>query len=71
MHVNNIYTLNKVIDMILCRRVRQDERYNWAATRETLIVNLPEDLQIDIRRHLFNFIKKVCNKIYFYYSYDY
>ncbi|WJX71869.1 putative cyclic nucleotide-gated ion channel 20, chloroplastic [Trifolium repens] len=43
----------------LKRRVRQDERYNWAATRETLIVNLPEDLQIDIRRHLFNFIKKI------------
>ncbi|GAU28122.1 hypothetical protein TSUD_295590 [Trifolium subterraneum] len=44
-------------------RVRQAERYNWAATRgvneETLLVNLPEDLQIDIRRHLFNFIKKI------------
>ncbi|CAJ2667210.1 unnamed protein product [Trifolium pratense] len=47
----------------LRRRVRQAERYNWAATRgvneETLLVNLPEDLQIDIRRHLFNFIKKI------------
>jgi hypothetical protein len=47
----------------------------WAATtgvnKETLLVNFSEDLQIDIRRHLFNFIKKVCNKIYFYYSYDY
>nr|XP_048329623.1 probable cyclic nucleotide-gated ion channel 20, chloroplastic isoform X1 [Ziziphus jujuba var. spinosa] len=47
----------------LRRRVRQAERYNWAATRgvneEILLENLPEDLQRDIRRHLFMFIKKV------------
>ncbi|RDY07745.1 putative cyclic nucleotide-gated ion channel 20, chloroplastic, partial [Mucuna pruriens] len=47
----------------LRRRVRQAERYNWAATRgvneELLLENLPEDLQRDIRRHLFTFIKKV------------
>ncbi|KHN43677.1 Putative cyclic nucleotide-gated ion channel 20, chloroplastic [Glycine soja] len=47
----------------LRRRVRQAERYNWAATRgvneEMLLENLPEDLQRDIRRHLFTFIKKV------------
>ncbi|XP_047147456.1 probable cyclic nucleotide-gated ion channel 20, chloroplastic isoform X1 [Vigna umbellata] len=47
----------------LRRRVRQAERYNWAATRgvneETLLENLPEDLQTDIRRHLFEFVKKV------------
>ncbi|KAH0976109.1 hypothetical protein GBA52_018008 [Prunus armeniaca] len=47
----------------LRRRVRQAERYNWAATRgvneEILLENLPEDLQTDIRRHLFKFIKKV------------
>lgn len=47
----------------LRRRVREAERYNWAATRgvneETLLENLPEDLQRDIRRHLFKFIKKV------------
>lgn len=46
-----------------CRRVRQAERYNWAATRgvneEMLLENLPEDLQREIRRHLFTFIKKV------------
>ncbi|XP_004515287.1 probable cyclic nucleotide-gated ion channel 20, chloroplastic isoform X2 [Cicer arietinum] len=46
----------------LRRRVRQAERYNWAATRgvneEILMENLPEDLQRDIRRHLFNFVKK-------------
>jgi len=46
-----------------CRRVRQAERYNWAATRgvneEILMENLPEDLQRDIRRHLFRFVKKV------------
>ncbi|KAK6925463.1 hypothetical protein RJ641_009789 [Dillenia turbinata] len=45
------------------RRVRQSERYNWAATRgvneEMLLENLPEDLQRDIRHHLFTFIKKV------------
>ncbi|KAL2334311.1 hypothetical protein Fmac_015524 [Flemingia macrophylla] len=47
----------------LRRRVRQAERYNWAATRgvneEMLLENLPEDIQRDIRRHLFTFIKKV------------
>lgn len=47
----------------LRRRVRQAERYNWAATRgvneEILMENLPEDLQRDIRRHLFRFVKKV------------
>jgi len=56
-----------LVDSILClpyRRVRQAERYNWAATRgvneEMLLENLPEDLQTDIRRHLFEFVKKVC-----------
>ncbi|XP_040998456.1 probable cyclic nucleotide-gated ion channel 20, chloroplastic isoform X2 [Juglans microcarpa x Juglans regia] len=47
----------------LRRQVRQAERYNWAATRgvneEKLLENLPEDLQRDIRRHLFKFVKKV------------
>lgn len=45
------------------RQVRQAERYNWAATRGVnevmLLENLPEDLQRDIRRHLFKFVKKV------------
>ncbi|KAI3724158.1 hypothetical protein L2E82_35926 [Cichorium intybus] len=45
------------------RKVRESEHYNWVATRgvdeETLMENLPEDLQRDIRRHLFKFIKKV------------
>lgn len=47
----------------LRRRVRQAERYTWAATRgvneEVLLENLPEDVQRDIRRHLFMFVKKV------------
>ncbi|GLT61241.1 hypothetical protein SLA2020_339630 [Shorea laevis] len=47
----------------LRRQVRQAERYNWAASRgvneEVLLENLPEDLQRDIRRHLFKFVKKV------------
>ncbi|CAI9113296.1 OLC1v1013869C1 [Oldenlandia corymbosa var. corymbosa] len=47
----------------LRRKVREAERYNWAATRgvneEMLMENLPEDLQRDIRRHLFKFVKKV------------
>ncbi|KAK7314722.1 hypothetical protein VNO77_33249 [Canavalia gladiata] len=47
----------------LRRRVRQAERYTWAATRgvneEMLMENLPEDLQRDIRRHLFKFVKKI------------
>ncbi|XP_019431384.1 PREDICTED: probable cyclic nucleotide-gated ion channel 20, chloroplastic [Lupinus angustifolius] len=45
------------------KRVRQAERYSWAATRgvneEMLLENLPEDLQRDIRRHLFKFVKKI------------
>lgn len=55
--------------VILCRQVRQAERYNWAATRgvneEMLMENLPEDLQREIRRHLFKFIKNVS------FNYDY
>ncbi|XP_057446733.1 probable cyclic nucleotide-gated ion channel 20, chloroplastic [Lotus japonicus] len=47
----------------LRRRVREAERYSWAATRgvheEMLLENLPEDLQTDIRRHLFKLVKKV------------
>ncbi|KAL3628946.1 putative cyclic nucleotide-gated ion channel 20, chloroplastic [Castilleja foliolosa] len=47
----------------LRRLVREAERFNWAATRgvneEILMENLPEDLQINIRRHLFKFVKKV------------
>ncbi|KAI4351108.1 hypothetical protein L6164_005493 [Bauhinia variegata] len=47
----------------LRRRVREAERFCWAATRgvneEILLENLPEDLQRDIRRHLFEFVKKV------------
>ncbi|XP_006478110.2 probable cyclic nucleotide-gated ion channel 20, chloroplastic isoform X3 [Citrus sinensis] len=47
----------------LRRQVREAERYNWAATRgvneEMLFANLPEDLQREIRRHLFKFVKKV------------
>ncbi|MBA0714195.1 hypothetical protein Golax_013183 [Gossypium laxum] len=46
----------------LRRKVREAERYNWAATRgvneEMLTENLPEDLQREIRRHLFKFVKK-------------
>ncbi|WJX71911.1 hypothetical protein P8452_55851 [Trifolium repens] len=47
----------------LKKRVRQAERYSWAATRgvpeKMVLENLPEDLQTDIRRHLFKFVKKV------------
>jgi len=49
------------------RRVREAERYSWTATRgvneATLMENFPEDLQVDIRRHLFKFVKKVSTKI--------
>ncbi|KAJ4959608.1 hypothetical protein NE237_019518 [Protea cynaroides] len=45
------------------RRVRESERFNWSITRgvdeEFLMQDLPEDLQREIRRHLFKFIKKV------------
>ncbi|KAM1238853.1 hypothetical protein TB2_039483 [Malus domestica] len=47
----------------LRRRVREAERYTYAATRgvneEMLLGILPENIQINIRRHLFKFIKKV------------
>ncbi|XP_031404535.1 probable cyclic nucleotide-gated ion channel 20, chloroplastic [Punica granatum] len=47
----------------LQRGVRQTERYNWAATRgidgEMVLENLPKDLQRDIRRHQFGFMKKL------------
>lgn len=47
----------------LRRKVLEAERYSWAATRgvneEMLMENLPEDLQIDIRRHLFSFVRQV------------
>ncbi|CAN6991102.1 unnamed protein product [Brassica rapa subsp. trilocularis] len=45
------------------KRVREAERFNWAATRgvneEFLFENMPEDLLRDIKRHLFKFLKKV------------
>ncbi|KAL0676385.1 hypothetical protein Bca4012_004366 [Brassica carinata] len=45
------------------KRVREVERLNWNATRgvneELLFENMPDDLQRDIRRHLFAFLKKV------------
>ncbi|KAG2333222.1 hypothetical protein Bca52824_004402 [Brassica carinata] len=45
------------------KRVREAERFNWAATRgvneELLFEKMPDDLQGDIRRHLFIFLKKV------------
>ncbi|CAJ1952237.1 unnamed protein product [Sphenostylis stenocarpa] len=47
----------------LRRRIRMAEHYNWAATRgfneEKLMENWPEELQTDIRRHLFKFMKKI------------
>ncbi|XP_010937008.1 probable cyclic nucleotide-gated ion channel 20, chloroplastic isoform X1 [Elaeis guineensis] len=47
----------------LQRQVRQAERFSWAATRgineEQLLENLPEDIQRDIRRHFFKFLRKV------------
>ncbi|KAL8110977.1 hypothetical protein AgCh_026657 [Apium graveolens] len=45
------------------RKIRESERYNWAATRgidETMLMeNLAEDLQRDIRRYLFKSVKRV------------
>ncbi|CAL9102463.1 unnamed protein product [Musa textilis] len=47
----------------LRRKVRQAERFSWAATRgvneEELLENLPEDIQREIRRHFFKFLNKV------------
>lgn len=48
---------------VSCSQIWEAERFNWAATRgvneEMLMETLPEDLQRDIRRHLFKFVKKV------------
>ncbi|CAN8258977.1 unnamed protein product [Cochlearia groenlandica] len=45
------------------KRVREAERFNWAATRgvneDLFFENMPEDLHRDIKRHLFKFLKKV------------
>ncbi|KAL5721720.1 hypothetical protein ACHQM5_005328 [Ranunculus cassubicifolius] len=47
----------------LRRLVRRSERFHWAATcgvnEEVQLDKLPEDLQREIRRHLFNFIKNI------------
>lgn len=47
----------------LRRQVRQAERFSWAATRgvdeRELMENLPDDLQREIRRHFFKFLKNV------------
>lgn len=47
----------------LRRKVRESERYNWAATRGIneliLLENLSEDLQRDIRRYIFRFIRNI------------
>lgn len=47
----------------LRRKVLEAERYTWAATRgvneEMLMENLPEDIQREVRRHLFKFVEKV------------
>ncbi|KAG6538445.1 hypothetical protein ZIOFF_003567 [Zingiber officinale] len=46
----------------LRRKVRQAERFTWAATRgineEQLLENLPEDIQREIHRHFFGFLNK-------------
>lgn len=51
---------------VMYRQVRHSERFNWAATQgvneEALLENLPEDLQREIRRHLFKFVKKVSSR---------
>ncbi|XP_042501859.1 probable cyclic nucleotide-gated ion channel 20, chloroplastic isoform X2 [Macadamia integrifolia] len=47
----------------LRRKVRASERFNWSVTQgvdeEILMKDLPEDVQREIRHHLFKFIKKV------------
>ncbi|WOK94280.1 hypothetical protein Cni_G02982 [Canna indica] len=47
----------------LRRKVRQAERFSWAATQgiheEELLENLPEDIQREIHRHFFKLLNKV------------
>ncbi|KAL0899869.1 hypothetical protein Bca101_083830 [Brassica carinata] len=58
--IGNMHNFLQALDR---RRVREAERFNWAATRgvneELLFENMPDDLQRDIKRHLFKFLKKV------------
>ncbi|XP_074338812.1 putative cyclic nucleotide-gated ion channel 20, chloroplastic [Apium graveolens] len=46
----------------LRKQARESERFNWAATRglneSTLLENLPEDLQRNIRRHAYYFVER-------------
>ncbi|KAJ6677167.1 CYCLIC NUCLEOTIDE-GATED ION CHANNEL 15-RELATED-RELATED [Salix viminalis] len=61
---------HRLLPVELRRRVIEAERYHWAATRgvneEMLLQNLPEDLQRDIRRHLFEFVNlfKLVKKVW-------
>uniref|UniRef100_A0A6N2LP50 Cyclic nucleotide-binding domain-containing protein n=1 Tax=Salix viminalis TaxID=40686 RepID=A0A6N2LP50_SALVM len=61
---------HRLLPVELRRRVIEAERYHWAATRgvneEMLLENLPEDLQRDIRRHLFEFVNlfKLVKKVW-------
>ena len=54
---------NCPFNVLMGRKIRMSELFNWYATRgfneEMLIDNLPEDLQRDVRRHIFKFVKKV------------
>ncbi|KAL8158189.1 hypothetical protein AgCh_002760 [Apium graveolens] len=46
----------------LRKQARESERFNWVATRglneSTLLENLPEDLQRNIRRHAYYFVER-------------
>ncbi|KAK2367539.1 putative cyclic nucleotide-gated ion channel 20, chloroplastic [Trifolium repens] len=54
---------NRCLPELLKERVRQAQQFSWYATggvtEKMVLENLPEDLLVDIRRHLFQFIKKV------------
>ncbi|KAB5531722.1 hypothetical protein DKX38_018392 [Salix brachista] len=58
-----LWMSHRYLPQELRRRVLNAERYHWAVTRgvneRMLMENLPEDLQRDIRRHLFELLKKV------------
>ncbi|XP_042453962.1 probable cyclic nucleotide-gated ion channel 20, chloroplastic isoform X2 [Zingiber officinale] len=58
-----IGNMQNVLQSLGRRKVRQAERFTWAATRgineEQLLENLPEDIQREIHRHFFGFLNKV------------
>jgi len=57
--MHKVRMMDNILSVI--RRVLKAERYSRDNAPERMVLeNWPEDLQIDIRRHIFKFLRKVC-----------